>query len=44
MHFFKNVMLAGELLQIAAFGAGALSLDAHLASRRTFPAGLAAAH
>jgi putative oxidoreductase len=27
IHFLKNVMLAGGLLQIAAFGAGALSLD-----------------
>jgi putative oxidoreductase len=28
IHFFKNVMIAGGLLQIAYFGAGALSLDA----------------
>jgi putative oxidoreductase len=27
-HFLKNVMIAGGLLQIAAFGAGAFSLDA----------------
>ena len=27
IHFFKNVMMAGGLLQIVAFGAGALSLD-----------------
>jgi putative oxidoreductase len=27
IHFLKNVMLAGGLLQIVAFGAGALSLD-----------------
>ena len=27
IHFLKNVMLAGGLLQIAAFGAGALSID-----------------
>ena len=27
IHFFKNVMMAGGLLQIAAFGAGALSID-----------------
>jgi putative oxidoreductase len=27
IHFFKNVMMAGGLLQIAAFGAGALSVD-----------------
>lgn len=28
IHFFKNVAVAGGLLQIAAFGAGRLSLDA----------------
>ena len=27
IHFLKNVMMAGGLLQIVAFGAGALSLD-----------------
>lgn len=27
IHFLKNVMMAGGLLQIAAFGAGALSID-----------------
>jgi putative oxidoreductase len=27
IHFLKNVMIAGGLLQIAAFGAGAFSLD-----------------
>jgi putative oxidoreductase len=27
IHFLKNVMMAGGLLQIAAFGAGVLSLD-----------------
>ena len=27
IHFLKNMMIAGGLLQIAAFGAGALSLD-----------------
>ena len=27
IHFLKNVMITGGLLQIAAFGAGALSLD-----------------
>jgi putative oxidoreductase len=31
IHFLKNVMMAGGLLQIAAFGAGALSLDHRLA-------------
>lgn len=28
IHFLKNVMIAGGLLQVAAFGAGAVSLDA----------------
>lgn len=28
IHFFKNIAMAGGLLQIAAFGAGRLSLDA----------------
>ena len=28
IHFLKNVMIAGGLLQIAYFGAGAMSLDA----------------
>ncbi len=27
-HFLKNIAIAGGLLQVAAFGAGALSLDA----------------
>jgi putative oxidoreductase len=31
MHFLKNISMAGGLLQVAAFGAGALSLDARLA-------------
>ena len=30
IHFLKNVMMAGGLLQIAAFGAGSLSLDNRL--------------
>jgi putative oxidoreductase len=30
IHFLKNVMMAGGLLQIAYFGAGAFSLDARL--------------
>jgi putative oxidoreductase len=34
IHFLKNVMLAGGLLQIVYFGAGPLSLDA---SRRKSP-------
>jgi putative oxidoreductase len=36
IHFLKNVMIAGGLLQIAAFGAGAISLDnRHSRSRGT---------
>ena len=31
IHFFKNVMMAGGLLQIVAFGAGALSIDSRSA-------------
>jgi putative oxidoreductase len=42
IHFLKNVMLAGGLLQIAAFGAGALSIDnrkaGKLGSRPAVPA------
>jgi putative oxidoreductase len=30
IHFLKNIMLAGGLLQIAAFGAGAISIDNYL--------------
>lgn len=33
IHFLKNVMMAGGLLQIAAFGAGALSIDNRRSSR-----------
>jgi putative oxidoreductase len=40
IHFLKNVMMAGGLLQITAFGAGALSLDARFTPSRK--AGLAA--
>ena len=32
IHFLKNVMITGGLLQIVAFGAGAFSLDARRAS------------
>jgi len=35
IHFLKNVMMAGGLLQITAFGAGAISLDNLLKSRGT---------
>ena len=34
IHFLKNVMMAGGLLQIAAFGAGAISLDDRLSKGR----------
>lgn len=33
LHFFKNMAMAGGLLQVAAFGAGALSVDGR-SSRR----------
>ena len=38
IHFMKNLMIAGGLLQIAHFGAGALSID----NRRTIPVRAAA--
>src|SRR6478752_9970499 len=34
IHFLKNVMMAGGLLQIAAFGAGAISIDSRLSKGR----------
>jgi putative oxidoreductase len=34
IHFLKNVMMAGGLLQIVAFGAGAISLDNRLSRGR----------
>jgi putative oxidoreductase len=34
IHFLKNIMMAGGLLQIAAFGAGAISLDNRLSKGR----------
>jgi putative oxidoreductase len=34
IHFLKNVMMAGGLLQIAAFGAGAISFDNRLSNGR----------
>jgi putative oxidoreductase len=40
IHFLKNIMIAGGLLQIAAFGAGALSIDNR--ARATSRAGQAA--
>ena len=34
IHFFKNIAMAGGLLQVVAFGGGALSLDGRRAARR----------
>lgn len=34
IHFFKNIAMAGGLLQVVAFGAGSLSVDALLDSRK----------
>src|ERR1700745_3329968 len=34
IHFLKNIMIAGGLLQIAAFGAGAMSVDNRLSKGR----------
>jgi putative oxidoreductase len=34
IHFFKNFAIAGGLLQVAAFGAGSLSLDARRVTER----------
>jgi len=33
IHFFKNVAIAGGLLQVVAYGGGALSVDAKLARK-----------
>jgi putative oxidoreductase len=33
VHFFKNIAIAGGLLQVVAFGGGRLSLDARLGRR-----------
>jgi putative oxidoreductase len=44
IHFLKNVMMAGGLLQIAAFGAGALSLDNRFSRDRGPTAKAAPAH
>ncbi|GLR83628.1 DoxX family protein [Bradyrhizobium iriomotense] len=44
IHFLKNVMMAGGLLQIAAFGAGAISLDNRLSGGRVAVVTAAAAH
>jgi putative oxidoreductase len=42
IHFLKNVMMAGGLLQIAAFGAGAISVDDRLSKDRLAIASAAA--
>jgi putative oxidoreductase len=36
IQFMKNVAMAGGLLQVTAYGAGAVSLDAMLSGRRSF--------
>jgi len=43
VHFFKNVMMTGGLLQIVGFGAGTFSLDEYLSNRRTYSNRLATA-
>lgn len=43
IHFLKDVMIAGGLLQIAAFGAGVFSLDNRLSKGRGTVASAAAA-
>jgi len=43
IHFLKNVMMAGGLLQIAAFGAGAISIDNRLSKGREAVANVAPA-
>jgi putative oxidoreductase len=42
-HFLKNIMLAGGLLQIVAFGAGAFSIDSRRGNGREHVAGVAIA-
>jgi putative oxidoreductase len=44
IHFLKDVMITGGLLQIAAFGAGAISLDSRLSKDRDIIAIAARAH
>ena len=44
IHFLKNVMMAGGLLQITAFGAGAFSLDQRFSRDRGLIAKAAPAH
>ena len=40
-HFIKNLVMTGGLLQVVTYGAGALSLDNWLSSRRAPAAGVA---
>jgi putative oxidoreductase len=42
IHFMKNLMMAGGLLQIAYFGAGAFSLDARLTRSKSLQSPLGA--
>jgi len=44
IHFLKNVMMAGGLLQIAAFGAGRFSLDNRFSKDREAAAKAVPAH
>lgn len=44
IHFLKNVMMAGGLLQIAAFGAGAVSIDNRNRDRKLDASATLAAH
>ena len=44
IHFLKDVMITGGLLQVAAFGAGAISLDTRLSKDREIIANAARAH
>lgn len=43
VHFFKNIMITGGLLQIVAFGAGAFSLDSRGTGRQITTGAFAAA-
>jgi putative oxidoreductase len=43
IHFLKDVMIAGGLIQIAAFGAGAISIERLLQRRQAFSGTAAAA-
>jgi putative oxidoreductase len=43
IHFLKNIMIAGGLLQIASFGAGAIGIDNRLSKGRAALANMAPA-